>query len=144
MAAVLHNNCLRIQASLQGLEDPQGSHTVFKVMQAQEGLLDRDTLPFELNLAWNMQEAHKSVATAKREARSVGRELNDAIATAESTLIKNLTRAERENATVYLQRIPNVADLPKVLPAPLVKPLAPSDLGTGSDGLFTNVIPDSR
>ena len=57
------------------------------------------------------------MATAKRELKLVGRELNEALATAESTLIKNLTRAERENATVYLQRIPNVADLPKKSPA---------------------------
>lgn len=90
-----------------------------------------------------LQEAHKSVQAAKKEAKAVGRELNESLAAAESLLIKNLTRAEKENATVYLQRIPNFADLPKIVPAPLVKPIAPTDLG-GGDGLFTNVIPDSR
>lgn len=92
----------------------------------------------------HVQEASKNVQATKRDIKLVGRELNEALATLEGTLIKNLNRAERENETVYLQRIPDVKDLPKIAPAPLVKPIPPSDLSSDGDGLFTSVIPDSR
>ena len=36
-----------------------------------------------------------------------------------------LLRADKENATVYLQRIPAFADLPQIAPASLVKSITP-------------------
>lgn len=51
-------------------------------------------------------------------------------------------QAERENSTVYLQRVPNFADLPAISPAPLVKALPPVDLDAAGEGLFAEVIPD--
>lgn len=60
------------------------------------------------------------------------------------TLSSNLNRAERENATVYLMRIPNVVDLPAIQPYVLVKSLPLTDLDGSTEGMFQQVIPDSR
>ncbi len=61
----------------------------------------------------------------------------------EETLARNLAKAERENATVYLQRILPGGELPPVAGALLVKPIAPH-LDASGEGLFTSVIPDNR
>lgn len=55
-----------------------------------------------------------------------------------------LVKAERENATVYLQRVPNFADLPPIQPYILVKSLPLSDIDASRESLFQSVIPDSR
>lgn len=53
-------------------------------------------------------------------------------------------KAERENATVYLQRIPNFADLPPIQPYILVKSLSLPDIDAAGETLFQTVIPDNR
>lgn len=73
----------------------------------------------------------------------MAKELSDAFKALNETLGNNLLRADRENATVYLQRIPAFADLPIIAPASLVKPISPN-LEAARDGLFTSVIPDGR
>ena len=55
-----------------------------------------------------------------------------------------LIKAERENATVYLQRVPNFADLPPIQPYILVKSLPLTDVDASQESLFQSVIPDSR
>lgn len=55
-----------------------------------------------------------------------------------------LVKAERENATVYLQRVPNFADLPPIQPYILVKSLPLADVDASQESLFHSVIPDSR
>ncbi len=55
-----------------------------------------------------------------------------------------LVKAERENATVYLQRVPNFADLPPIQPYILVKSLPLTDVDASQESLFQSVIPDSR
>ena len=59
-------------------------------------------------------------------------------------LSKALTRAERENATVYLQRVPNFSDLPEIQPYILVKSLPLADVDASGETLFQTVIPDTR
>ena len=80
----------------------------------------------------------------KKDVKSCSKELNDAFKRAEDLLIANLAKAERENATVYLQRIPAFNDLPAIVGAPLVKSITPPDLDASTEGLFTSVIPDTR
>lgn len=55
-----------------------------------------------------------------------------------------LVKAERENATVYLQRVPNFADLPPIQPYILVKSLSLPDIDAAGETLFQTVIPDNR
>ena len=90
-----------------------------------------------------LQEAQKILDGIKKEVKSVSRELNDTYKALSETLGNNLLRADRENATVYLQRIPQFLDLPPIAPAALVKPIPPA-LDAARDGLFTSVIPDGR
>ena len=49
------------------------------------------------------------------------KELNQQLADMEELLNANLRRAERENSTVYLQRVPNIADLPAIQAFPVAK-----------------------
>ena len=60
------------------------------------------------------------------------------------TLSTALVKAERENATVYLQRVPNFADLPPIQPYILVKSLSLPDIDAAGETLFQTVIPDNR
>jgi len=69
--------------------------------------------------------------------------MQDTAKALEEALARNLVKAERENATVYLQRILLAGELPAVAGALLVKPIAPH-LDASGEGLFTSVIPDSR
>ena len=67
------------------------------------------------------QEAQKYIATAKRDIKMTSKELNQQLADMEELLNANLRRAERENSTVYLQRVPNIADLPAIQAFPVAK-----------------------
>ena len=60
------------------------------------------------------------------------------------TLSTALVKAERENATVYLQRVPNFSDLPPIQPYILVKSLPLGDIDASGETLFQTVIPDNR
>lgn len=50
-----------------------------------------------------MQDAQKAVAVLKKDLRGVNKELVDVVKELDETIARHLTRAERENATVYLQ-----------------------------------------
>eukprot|EP00884_Botryococcus_braunii_P008240 jgi/Botrbrau1/17417/Bobra.0054s0013.1 len=90
-----------------------------------------------------LKEAQLALLPIKKEAKQCSKELQDALANSEATLNMTLAKAERENATVYLQRIPKASDLPPILPSPLVKPIPPTDLDASGEGLFHSVIPDN-
>ena len=61
------------------------------------------------------------MAAAKRDAKGASKELNGQLAEMDEALAVSLKRAERENSTVYLMRVPNVADLPPIQPHSLAK-----------------------
>eukprot|EP00891_Asterochloris_glomerata_P000589 jgi/Astpho2/589/e_gw1.00013.8.1_t len=90
-----------------------------------------------------LKEAHRMLLIVKKEAKMCGHELQESMRFTEETLSSNLNRAERENATVYLMRIPNVVDLPAIQPYVLVKSLPLTDLDGSTEGMFQQVIPDS-
>ncbi|GAB4820758.1 hypothetical protein N2152v2_007804 [Parachlorella kessleri] len=85
------------------------------------------------------------LANCKREAKNASRELQEAAQAKEEAAVNRLARAEKENATVYLQRVPNDADLAAVAPASLVKSVQPADLRPAGEesGMFGGVIPES-
>eukprot|EP00208_Stichococcus_sp_RCC1054_P002835 CAMPEP_0206140322 /NCGR_PEP_ID=MMETSP1473-20131121/9097_1 /ASSEMBLY_ACC=CAM_ASM_001109 /TAXON_ID=1461547 /ORGANISM="Stichococcus sp, Strain RCC1054" /LENGTH=740 /DNA_ID=CAMNT_0053534441 /DNA_START=308 /DNA_END=2527 /DNA_ORIENTATION=- len=89
-----------------------------------------------------LREAQKVMAPVKKDLRGVNKELVDAVKALDETIARHLTRAERENATVYLQRVPATKDLPPIVSAMLVKPLVPQ-LDSSGEGLFDSVIPDN-
>lgn len=71
--------------------------------------------PFDVVLL-HLQEAQKAIAAAKKDIKQTSKELNSQLTEMEELLNTNLRRAERENSTVYLQRVPNIADLPAIQP----------------------------
>lgn len=86
------------------------------------------------------------LAQAKTEARNASKELQENVVYKEQWIAQRLVKAERENATVYLQRIPNDVDLPPIVPAPLVKPTPPAGLRPTAEeqnSMFTCVVPDN-
>jgi programmed cell death 6-interacting protein len=95
-----------------------------------------------------LRDASAQLAPARAQSKACARELADALSALDARLAAALAKAERENATVYLQRVPAISELPAIAPAVLVKPIAPTDLDGASDaegggGLFSSVIPDS-
>lgn len=91
-----------------------------------------------------VQEAQLALLPIKKDVKQCSKELQETLTTMEATLNMTLARAERENATVYLQRVPKAADLPAIQPSPLVKSLPPTDLDASGETLFQSVIPDNR
>jgi len=93
-----------------------------------------------------LREASASLAPARAQAKACAKDLADALQALDARLAAALAKAERENATVYLQRVPATSELPAISPAILVKSVTPTDLDGASEaenGLFRSVIPDS-
>ncbi len=67
------------------------------------------------------QEAQKALGDAKRDIKQTSKELNAQLTEMEESLNNQLRRAERENSTVYLMRVPNIADLPIIQPHSVAK-----------------------
>lgn len=51
----------------------------------------------------DLQDAKDALVAPKKEARSCSKELQECVKAAEDALTRSMTRAGRENATVYLQ-----------------------------------------
>lgn len=90
------------------------------------------------------QEAQKQLILAKKDIKQASKELADSAKLLEDTINAALFKAERENSTVYLQRITKPADLPAIVGASLVKSIPPADLDASADDLFSGVVPDTR
>ncbi|KAK9820581.1 hypothetical protein WJX72_011897 [[Myrmecia] bisecta] len=109
-------------------------------IQAAAGLHAQEEIAPEIA---RLKEAQRVLLPIKKDVKQCSKELNDGFKRSEDLLIANLAKAERENSTVYLQRIPNFADLPAVLGASLVKSIPPPDLDASTEDLFGSVIPDT-
>ncbi|EFN58134.1 hypothetical protein CHLNCDRAFT_141882 [Chlorella variabilis] len=94
-----------------------------------------------------LRASQQVLVQAKAEARNASKELQDNVAWKEQWIATRLQKAERENSTVYLQRIPAEVDLPPIVPASLVKPTPPGDLlkptADEQQSMFTSVVPDN-
>lgn len=78
-----------------------------------------------------LQEAVRQIQAARREAKDsrVDVTLQARLAEVEAQLTAALTKANRENGTVFLQRVPDFSSLPPVMPVPMVRSLPlPTDL----------------
>jgi hypothetical protein len=91
-----------------------------------------------------LQEAHARVQATKRLARAVSSEMAESLAPLEDALRSALAKAQRDNAAIYLERVPLFADLPPIQGALLVKAAAPQGLDASGEGLFAGLVPDSR
>lgn len=106
-------------------------------------LRTKDDLRGVANEIAQLKAAQIPLNAAKKEAKAASKDLQENVAEKERAIAERLAKAERENATVYLQRVPAAADLPGVVPAVLVKPVQPSDLTPAVDNMFRGVVPET-
>eukprot|EP00878_Enallax_costatus_P005711 GHUV01005989.1.p1 GENE.GHUV01005989.1~~GHUV01005989.1.p1 ORF type:complete len:726 (+),score=266.47 GHUV01005989.1:1137-3314(+) len=88
-------------------------------------------------------EAFTRMQSVKALAKAVGKEMAESLKGQEEQLQLALTKAQRDNNTVYLERVPPFADVPPIQPALLVKSVPPSNLDASTENLFSGLIPDS-
>ena len=105
----------------------------------------KDSIKGVANEISQLRAAKLKIASAKKESKHASQELQDNVSLKELEISEKLEKSEKENATVYLQRVPQAADLPEVIPAPLSKPIAPKFLTSSNDSgdLFRGVVPES-
>ncbi|KAL6777540.1 HLM1 [Auxenochlorella protothecoides x Auxenochlorella symbiontica] len=121
-------------------------YDVEAIVQSSAALAAADPLAGVAQEIARLKAAQIVLARARKDAKATSKELQENVAAKESQVAQRLAKAERENATVYLQRVPAEADLPPIAPASLVKPVAPADLEAVDDevrNLFSSVIPDA-
>lgn len=121
-------------------------YEVEATIQNSAALRDADEFGGVAKEIARLRASQVTLAQARAEAKNASKDLQDNVAYKEEQVAKRLAQAERENATVYLQRIPNEVDLPAIVPAPLVKPTPPAGLKPTADEqqtMFTSVVPDS-
>lgn len=154
-AAVLYDDCHQMLSS-KPLSDhfdrTWEAHTKVKALlhhiEAEfhnaADLREKDDIKGVANEIAQLRESKAMISTAKREAKSASQELQDNVASKERQVCDRLSRAEKENANIYLQRVPQAIDLPSVIPAALVKPLPPKTLDSTpeSRSLFKGVVPE--
>lgn len=90
-----------------------------------------------------LKSAISTVADTKKLAKGVASQLQDSVARLESNLKLNLERAQKENASVYLMRVPSTTSLSPVPAASLVKSSPMVDiLNANKEKLFSSLVPD--
>ncbi|CAG9461626.1 unnamed protein product [Pedinophyceae sp. YPF-701] len=93
-----------------------------------------------------LREAHRLMATARHVASrglSHDTKLENALLMLEEDVNAALNKAERENNTVYLARIPEHSTLPEIQPAPLVRAIQPDLKPREAQDYFRNIVPES-
>ena len=88
------------------------------------------------------QEAQKQLAAARREIKQVGKDLADHLKRLEDWCAKDYASAEKDNNSVYLQRVPQSVD--PVQGLAMAKGIVPEWSDATGDTMFASVIPDSR
>jgi len=114
-------------------------------LQNAAHLRSEDYLRGVANEIAQLKAAKTSLEAAKKEAKSASKELQDNVVEKEKYVVERLLVAEKENAMVYLQRVPAAAELPVVIPACLVKPLPSTDFRSTStsEKMFKGVVPET-
>ncbi|MEW5305101.1 MAG: hypothetical protein WDW36_007663 [Sanguina aurantia] len=88
-----------------------------------------------------LQEAFKRLQSTKKFASAVSADALASVAAIQESVQFALTKAEKDNSTVYLMRVPLFAEAPAISGALLVKASRPAGLDSG-EPLFTGLVPD--
>ncbi|KAL4858651.1 Vacuolar-sorting protein [Chlorella vulgaris] len=121
-------------------------YDVEATVQNSASLRDADQFAGVAKEIARLRASQVVLAQAKTEARNASKELQDNVVWKEQWIATRLQKAERDNNTVYLQRIPADVDLPPIVAASLVKPSPPTALKPTSEeqgSMFTSVVPDN-
>eukprot|EP00245_Coleochaete_scutata_P013859 TRINITY_DN574_c0_g2_i2.p1 TRINITY_DN574_c0_g2~~TRINITY_DN574_c0_g2_i2.p1 ORF type:complete len:730 (-),score=195.09 TRINITY_DN574_c0_g2_i2:235-2424(-) len=84
------------------------------------------------------------IADVKKVCRGVSGPLMDAVTKLEKDMQRNLDRANKENESVYMMRVPANDSLPSIQGSPLVKPTPMAEaLDAAGTKLFMSLVPDT-
>eukprot|EP00775_Hariotina_reticulata_P008073 gene8073-8268_t len=90
-----------------------------------------------------LAEAFTRMQSVKALAKAVSKDMVESLKGQEEQLTLALTKAQKDNNTVYLERVPPFADVPAIQPFLVVKSAPPTNLDASSENLFSGLIPDS-
>ncbi|KIY99284.1 pH-response regulator protein palA/RIM20 [Monoraphidium neglectum] len=91
-----------------------------------------------------LSEAFTKLQATKKLAAAVSQEMSESLRPLEEGVALALTKAQKDNNTVYLEKVPPFADLPPITGACLVKAVPPTTLDASSENLFSSLVPESR
>ncbi|KAG2490070.1 hypothetical protein HYH03_011535 [Edaphochlamys debaryana] len=90
-----------------------------------------------------LKEAFARLQNTKKIAKGISTDMTDSVNRTQELVQSLLARAEKENNSIYLMKVPAFADLPPTTGALLVKAAPPSGLDAAEQGLFTGLVPDT-
>ncbi|KAI8477285.1 MAG: programmed cell death protein 6 interacting protein X [Monoraphidium minutum] len=90
-----------------------------------------------------LSEAFTRLQATKKLAAAVSQELADSLRPLEEGLALALTKAQKDNNAIYLEKVPPFCDLPPITGACLVKASPPANLDASSENLFSGLVPES-
>lgn len=90
-----------------------------------------------------LTEAFKRVQSTKNLAKAVSNEMKDSVNAMQDAIQARLSKCERDNHSVYLEKVPAFSELPPIQGALLSKPIPIAALEFGQEGLFSGLVPDS-
>ncbi|GAX77401.1 hypothetical protein CEUSTIGMA_g4847.t1 [Chlamydomonas eustigma] len=112
--------------------------TLIQVAKTYQG---EEKINYEISV---LQEAFKRVQATKKICKGISNQMYESVSKVQDSIQSSLTKAEKDNSSVYLQRVPPFMDLPSTAGALLVKLAIPSCLEpVVSEVLFASLIPDS-
>lgn len=144
---------LSVQPLMVHFDRAWSSHCNVKSLLCQveatmQSSLDLRTSDLEKGVAREiarLRAARVLIEKAKKEGKAASKELQENILQKEKALNEQLAQAEKENNTVYLQRVPGEADLPDIEAFVAVKAVSPVEMlrpGSQALALFGSVIPE--
>ncbi|KAF5836068.1 ALIX V-shaped domain binding to HIV-domain-containing protein [Dunaliella salina] len=118
--------------------------SVFQVevlSQTAKALQAEDNIAHQVSV---LREAFAVLQNTKKLAKAVGADMVDSVNKLQDGVVAALGRAEKDNNTIYLQRVPAFGDTGiNVQGALLVKNYPPTNLDASTDNLFSSLVPDS-
>ncbi|GBF94332.1 hypothetical protein Rsub_06954 [Raphidocelis subcapitata] len=92
-----------------------------------------------------LSEAFNRLQATKKLAAAASQELADSLKGLEASVALALSKAQKDNNAIYLEKVPPFAELPPIQGALLVKGAPPTCLDAADAGgaLFTGLVPDS-
>eukprot|EP00200_Dunaliella_tertiolecta_P017215 CAMPEP_0202411634 /NCGR_PEP_ID=MMETSP1128-20130828/22377_1 /ASSEMBLY_ACC=CAM_ASM_000463 /TAXON_ID=3047 /ORGANISM="Dunaliella tertiolecta, Strain CCMP1320" /LENGTH=780 /DNA_ID=CAMNT_0049017371 /DNA_START=116 /DNA_END=2454 /DNA_ORIENTATION=- len=118
--------------------------SVFQVevlSQTAKALQAEDNIAHQVSV---LREAFAVLQNTKKLAKAVGADMVDSVSKVQEGVVAALARAEKDNNTIYLQRVPAFGDTGiNIQGALLVKNYPPTNLDASTDNLFSSLVPDS-
>ncbi|CAD7700541.1 unnamed protein product [Ostreobium quekettii] len=90
-----------------------------------------------------LRQASALLHRAGKDSKTMSQDIQDSIKSAEDAVNTRLSRAEKDNAAVYLVKVQQFSELPPVEGALLVNSSPPTKLDASNEHLFASLVPES-